>query len=103
MIVDFRIKTRSGGYFNSDIVDQFYAENGDSYQSLRMILALRIPQDEKERILRESLQEWNLLDNIDKTLLEMDPLTQKLALKSHGEDDLQRYVEDVKATIRILR
>ena len=102
MIVDFRIENQSGGYFKSDIVDRFYDGNGEFNYSGLMALAVGITQEEKACILRESLQAWNLLDSIDRTVLEMNQLIEKIAAKIKLDDDLQRYVQDVKATIGIL-
>ena len=99
MIVDFLIEKQSNGYVKLDIMDKFYEGNGEFNYTGLMSLAVGIPQEEKLCILKESLQEWNLLDNIDKTLLEMHSLIQKI---STDDDDLQRYVQDVKTNIRIL-
>jgi hypothetical protein len=54
--------------------------------------------------LRDSLQEWNLVEMIDETSLEMEmhPMIQKIVTKIKVDDDLQRYVQDVKETIKIL-
>ena len=54
-----------------------------------MTLAFRIPMEEKLEIVKDSLLEWKLLDN-------MFP---KIGSKVGFEDDLQRYVEYLKATI----
>ncbi len=67
-----------------------------------MALAVGISQEEKLCILRESLQTWNLLENIDRTVLEMHQLIQKIVTKVKVDDDLQRYVQDVKEMIKIL-
>ena len=39
---------------------------------------------------------------IDETALKMHPIIQKIVTKVKVDDDLQRYVEDVKGTIKIL-
>ncbi|KAI8901571.1 hypothetical protein BC833DRAFT_614098 [Globomyces pollinis-pini] len=59
MIVDFRIKKQIGIYFKSDILDKFYQGNGEFNYSGLMVEAVRIPQDQKLLILRNSLQEDN--------------------------------------------
>lgn len=103
MIVDFRIISQAGGYVTANIVKEFCKEHEEFYyQSRWMARAFGTPKEDKLRILRESLEAWNLLENIDKALLEMRPLIQKLALKSKDEDGLQRYAQDVKATIGLL-
>jgi hypothetical protein len=48
------------------------------------------------------LQDWNLVEIIDETALEMHPLIQKIVTKVKVDGDLQRYVQDVKETIKIL-
>ena len=64
--------------------------------------AVGIPQEQKSLFLRDSLQEWNLVEMIDETALEMHPMIQKIVTKFKVDDDLQRYVQDVKETIKIL-
>ena len=102
MIVDFRIEKQSGGYFKWDILDKFYQGNGEFNYSGLMAEAVGIPQDQKSLFLRTSLQEWNLVEMIDKTALEMQPMIQKIVTKVKVDDDLQRYVQDVKETVKIL-
>jgi hypothetical protein len=53
-------------------------------------------------VLRNSLQEWNLVEMIDKIAMEMQPIIHKIATKVKVDDELQRYVQDVKETIKIL-
>ena len=102
MIVDFRIEKQSGGYFKSDILNKFYQGNGEFNYSGLMTEAVGIPQEQKSLFLRDSLQEWNLVEMIDNTALEMHPMIQKIATKVQVDDDSQRYVQDVKETIKIL-
>ena len=102
MIVDFRIEKQSGGYFKPDILNKFYQGNGEFNYSGLMAEAVGIPQDQKSLFLRNSLQEWNLVEMIDKTASEMLKLIQKIVTKVKFDDDLQRYVQDVKETIKIL-
>ena len=99
MIVDFRIEKQSGGYVKSE---KFYQGNGEFNYSGLMVDAIGIPQEEKLCILRDSLKEWNLVETIDKTALEIQPLIQKIVTRVTLDDDLQRYVADVKKTIEIL-
>ena len=99
MIVDFCIENQPGGYAKSDILNKFYQGNGEFNYSGLMALAIGIPQQEKLCILKESLQMWNLLENMDRTGLEMHRLIEKIC---KVDDDLQRYVQDVKETIRVL-
>jgi hypothetical protein len=102
MIVDFRIEKQSCGYVKSDILNKFYEGNGEFQYSGLMELSVRIPKEEKLCILRESLQMWNLLESIDKIVSEMHPLNQRIVNKIKVDDDLKRYVQDVKDTIKIL-
>ena len=102
MIVDFRIEKQSGGYFKSDILNKFYQGNGEFNYSGLMAEAVGIPQEQKSLLLRDSLQEWNLVEMIDETALEMHSMIQKIVTKVKVENDLQRYVQDVKETIKIL-
>jgi hypothetical protein len=102
MIVDFRIEKQSGGYFKPDILSKFYQGNGEFNYSGLMAEAVVIPQDQKSLFLSSSLQEWSLVENIDKIALEMHPMIQKIVAKMKVDDDLERYVRDVKETIKIL-
>jgi hypothetical protein len=102
MIVDFRIERQSGGYVKSDIIEKFCEGNGEFNYSGLMALTVGVPREEKICILRESLQTWNLLENIDRTLLGMHQLVQKIVSTGKGDDDLQRYIQDVKETVKIL-
>ena len=102
MIVDFRIEKQSSGYIKSDILDKFYTGNGEFNYKGIMESAIAIPQEEKLSIIRESLQTWNLFFNIDKTVTEIDQLIRKLVSKIIVDDDLERYVLDVKENIKIL-
>ena len=102
MIVDFRIEKQSGGYFKSDILNTFYEGNGEFNYLGLMAEAVGVPQEQKSLILRDSFQEWNLVEMIDKVALEMHPMIQKIVTKVKVDDDLQRYVQDVKETIKIL-
>ena len=102
MIVDFRIEKQSGGYFKSDILNKFYQGNGEFNYSGFMAEAVGIPPEQKSLFLIDSLQEWNLIEMIDETALEMYPVIQKIVTRVQVDDDLLRYVQDVKETIRVL-
>jgi hypothetical protein len=102
MIVDFRIDNQSNGYFKSDILNNFCQRNGGFNYFGLMAEAFGIPREQKLSILSDSLQEWNLLENIDRTVLEMRPIIQRIVTKVKVDDDLQRYVQDVKETVKIL-
>lgn len=67
-----------------------------------MILAFMLSKEEKLLILKESLKTWNLLENIDRTVLEIRQFAQNIFSKVKFDDDLERYVQDVKETIKIL-
>lgn len=102
MIVDFCIETKSAGYVKSDIVEKYYKGNGEFNYVGLMATAVGIPQDQKSLILRDLLQEWNLVEKINEIALEMHPMIQKMVTKVKVDDDLQRYVHDVKETVKIL-
>ena len=102
MIVDFRIEKESSGYFKSGILEKFNEGNGEFNYVGLMASSIKIPKEEKLCILRESLQTWNLLDTIDRTMTDVHPLMQKIATKIKADDDLQRYIQDVKQSIKIL-
>ena len=67
-----------------------------------MAEAVGIPYEQKLSILSDSLQEWTLLEHIDRTVLEMRLILQRIVTKVKVDDDLQRYVQDVKETVKIL-
>ncbi len=102
MIVDFRIEKPSHGYLKPDIVEKFIEGNHEFHYTGLMADAVRLPRDEKLLILKKSMETWNLLDNVDKTWLEVNQLVQKIATKIQVDDDLERYVKDVKVIIGIL-
>ncbi|KAJ3111535.1 hypothetical protein HDU96_005629 [Phlyctochytrium bullatum] len=99
MIVDFMIPELSQ-YVRKDIVDGFTTGSMhiDSNDSKLMERALRMDMMQKLEIVKDSLKEWNLLDTIDKTVLEV----RRILLKVQVVDKLQQYVQDVKTTIELL-
>ncbi len=102
MIVDFGIETRSHGYFKSEILNGFFQGKGDFEYSGIMETVVGIPEREKRDILKASLREWILLENIEKTLLEVNAFVRKFANSIALTDDLERYAQDVTATVEIL-
>jgi len=102
MVVDFRIETRCEGYVQSDIVHNFFAGNGEYKYTGVMASAMGIPQEYKLSILKESLLEWDLLDTIGRTFLEVQRSIGKLVEVIRVDDELKRYVADVKASIKLL-
>ncbi|KAI9353769.1 hypothetical protein BDR26DRAFT_947644 [Obelidium mucronatum] len=99
MIVDFCIKHQSGGYFKSDI----YQENTEFNYSELMAEAVGIPQEQRFLIVKGSLEEWNLVEVINETALEMHQMILDIIVtKDKVDDDLERCIRDVKETIRIL-
>ena len=102
MIVDFRIKKKSGGYVKSDILEGFCEGTGKRHYSQVMAAATGIPKENKLIIIEESLKEWKLLENIDKTVLEVNELIRKCGDKLTSENDLQRYAQDIKVNAEIL-
>ena len=59
-------------------------------------------KEEKMSIIKKSLQEWSLLENIDKAKMEIDKVLAKTNDKITFENDIQQYVQDIKITIGYL-
>jgi hypothetical protein len=102
MIVDFRIEKQSWGYVKADILDKFYEGNSEHAYSGLMATAVKTPYAVKMDIMKKSLQEWTLLENIEWAESEINRLVKKCSGKMLFEDDLQQYVKDLKATIEVL-
>ena len=102
MIIDFRIETQSQGYYKPDILDGFYGGNGEFNYLGLMKTATSLAPDEKLNILQQSLQEWNLIQKIDETKLEIDQLVRDYQDKMTFQNDLALYVENIKNTIKVL-
>ena len=51
-------------------------------------------------VIKKSLEEWNLLQNIERAELEIDALVENYDDKITYEFDLKRYVKDIKATVK---
>ena len=101
MIVDFRIDNQRG-YVKPDLLEKFYQGNGEFNYLGWMREAVGIPQEEKLRILKESVQAWNLLENIDIAMSEIEKLIQEIAATLRVNSDLDQYIRDIKETIKIL-
>jgi hypothetical protein len=52
--------------------------------------------------MKKSLQEWNLLENFERSKLEIDELVKKCGDKLNFENDLQQYVQDLENTVEFL-
>ncbi|KAJ3416582.1 hypothetical protein HDV05_000864 [Chytridiales sp. JEL 0842] len=105
MIIDFRIEKQSGGYVKSDILEKFYEGNGEfNYTSGVMAAAVHgVPQHEKLNIVKESLDEWRLVENINETEAEVNVFISKIGGKVEIErNDLQVYIGDVRKSVAIL-
>jgi hypothetical protein len=102
MIVDFRIEKRNGGYFQADIRDKFCDLNSDFHVSKEMPATVKKPQVSNLDSLKKSLQDWRLLENIERAERDVEALVQKWSHKMSIKGDLQRYVQDIKATIEVL-
>jgi hypothetical protein len=83
-------------------VHNFFAGNGEYKYTGVMASAMGIPQEYKLSILKESLLEWDLLDTIGRTFLEVQRSIGKLVEVIRVDDELKRYVADVKASIKLL-
>jgi hypothetical protein len=102
MIVDFRIEKQSHGYAKPGILDKFYEGNSEFNYSGLMAAAVKTPNEVKLDVVKKSLQEWKLLDSIERAELEIDALVQKCDGKMQFENDLRKYVEDLKTTVQFI-
>jgi len=102
VIVDFRITTENEIYSEPDIVDSFFAGNGEYNYAGLMKAAMAIPNDQKKTIMHQSLHEWNLVANMDKTALELDEIHRKIDFNNGFHDDLDVYIGSLKRTIQTL-
>jgi hypothetical protein len=102
MIVDFRIETQSLGYAKKDILDKFYKGNSEFHYTGLMESAVKTPNVLKKDIMKKSLQEWKLLERIERAELEIDGLVKRCGGKLNFENDLQQYVQDLKKTVQVL-
>jgi hypothetical protein len=102
MIVDFRIEKQSWGYAKADILDKFYEGNSEFHYTGLMEVAVKTPNAVKKDIMKKSLQDWKLLESIERAELEIDGLVQRCGGKMRFENDLQQYVGDLKATVDVL-
>jgi hypothetical protein len=66
-----------------------------------MQVAVKTPNAVKKDIIKKSLQDWKLLESIERAELEIDGLVKRFG-KMRFENDLQQYVGDLKATVKVL-
>lgn len=102
MIVDFRIQKRPNGYAIPEIMDKFYKGNSEFQYFGLMKDAVNTCDAVKLKIVKESLQEWNLLEKIDRVEAEMREFLTVSDGKINFENDLEQYVKDLKASISVL-
>ncbi|KAI8891754.1 hypothetical protein BC833DRAFT_613364 [Globomyces pollinis-pini] len=102
MIVDFRIEKQSLGYAKEDILDKFYEGNSEFHYTGLMEAAVKTANVVKKDIMKKSLQEWKLLESIERAKLEIDGLVKRCGGKLNFENDLQQYVQDLKKTVEVL-
>jgi hypothetical protein len=102
MIVDFRIEEQLQGYARPDILNKFYEGNSEFTYSGLMAAAAKTPNDVKLDIVKNSLQEWKLLDSIERAESEIAALVQGCGDKLQFQDDLHKYVKDLKTTVDAL-
>ncbi|EPZ33030.1 Putative 5-3 exonuclease domain-containing protein [Rozella allomycis CSF55] len=88
MIIDFSIEKQSNGYFKPDILNGFYEGNGEFNYLGLMKTATSLAPGEKLNILKQSLQEWNLIQKIEETKLEIDRLVRDYQDKMTFQNDL---------------
>jgi len=102
MIVDFRIVKQFNGYAPRSIMDEFYnGFNAIKYTGW-MKEATGTSNDVKLDIMIRSLLEWKLLECIDRAELEINELVKRYKGELIFDDDLENYVQDIKATIAVL-
>jgi hypothetical protein len=53
-------------------------------------------------ILKKSLEEWKMMENIERAELEVNELIQKYDGKIMFENDLQRYASAIRETVQVL-
>lgn len=102
MIVDFRIEKQSWGYAKVDILDKFYEGNGEFHYTGLMEVAVQTPNAAKKDVMKKSLQDWNLVESIERTELDIEGLVNSCGDKMRFENDLHRYVRDLKVTVEVL-
>lgn len=102
MIIDFRIEKQSHGYAKPDTLDKFYEGNSEFNYSGLMATAVKTPHAVKFDILKRSLEEWDLLLNIEKAEIEINRLVKSYWDKILFDDDLERYVKDIKGLVALL-
>jgi hypothetical protein len=72
IIVDFRIEKQSLGYAKADIVDKFFEGNSEFHYTGLMAEAVKTPKDVKKYIIKKSLQQWRLLEAIERAKSDID-------------------------------
>jgi hypothetical protein len=102
VIIDFLIEKRSLGYAKADIVDNFYKGNSEFRYTGLMEVAMKTPNAVKKDIMKNSLQEWKLLESIDRAESDIDGLVKRCVGKMRLENDLEQYVRDIKTTVEVL-
>ena len=102
MIIGFCIETKPEGYTDHAILDKFFYDSNECHDSFLMKKAIKTPNDAKLDLLKNSLRKWKLLENIDKAELEVIKMIDKYKGKMEFQNDLLRYVQDIKKTIQAL-
>jgi hypothetical protein len=102
MIVDFRIEEQSWGYVKADILEKFYEGNSEFHYSGLMETAVKTPHAVKMDIMKKSLDEWKLSENIEWAESEINGVVKRCGGKMRFQDDLQKYVKDLMTTVQVL-
>ena len=102
MIVDFRIEKQSSGYDKADILDKFKEGNSEFHYCGLMETAVKTPHTVKMDIMKKSLDEWNLLECIERAESEINVLVKSFGDTLQFEDDLSQYVRGLKTTVEVL-
>jgi hypothetical protein len=101
MIIDFRIQSQNS-YVKSDILQRFYAGNGEFNYTGLMAQTIQLSQNEKLQILKQSLNDWNLLENISIVKQDVDQLISRNSSLINFINDLEKYTSDIKETVQVL-
>jgi hypothetical protein len=76
MIVDFLIEKQSC-YSKENILDKLYEGNGEFNYTGLMQVAVKASNAVKKDIMKKSLQDWNLSENIERAKLDIDGLVER--------------------------
>eukprot|EP00842_Homolaphlyctis_polyrhiza_P001644 jgi/Hompol1/2480/HPOL_006010-RA len=103
MIIDFRINPRNGGYSKPNILELFLSGNGEYNYLGLMRDAMKLSDEIKRGVVMQSLQAWDLLNNIDRAHSEIARFVERYRDIVSFTDTLSQYVSDIKSTVKVLQ